>query len=488
MDVTLAPAAAYGGVVLLGEVTARGEVALNRWPAARVFKASLPTLLDEGEPLIRGRATLAWDYEAGRVFLQLPGVARSRLPAVWRVGDKERNAAATPDIFLLNSAAFATSLSLTLEAGRETESQRLPGLRPWRLFDSDRGTFIHNRRRQLPPGKFLLISEENVHVLCRRGFDEFDANEPYELEDDKSCCVTQLVPTSPTAEASFLDRGATVKLSFGTLPPLATRVFFGLGFRSAQFARYGERVIVGHAPVIVLKIPPGFVKDGVAVEAADFRVYAGERESAGRWNRIHADSHFDYHVWEWADVSQPLGDGPIRVEAEALGLGFEHDVEHSPHAPELDEAWKNVPQDLLEWFLLSQEPERGMKWDEILLAQKVIFPGERKPRESLLRRYADVGLLKQKAKAWTIVESRAAFREPPEGYALWSVRYCGDLSILWGVFRRVHGRFPGALLTPIGSAQLSGLPYVLTFWRGIHFGTVRRYLMSHGVRVVSQLW
>jgi hypothetical protein len=93
------------------------------------------------ESLFRDRARLVWNEEHWNIRLDLPAVARDKLPATWTIGTHTLKAAAAPDTLTLNSEAFAPWLFLKLTTGQRSEMQRLPGVAPWGLFDLERNRF-----------------------------------------------------------------------------------------------------------------------------------------------------------------------------------------------------------------------------------------------------------------------------------------------------------------------------------------------------------
>ena len=169
------------------------------------------------ESLLRDRARLVWDEDNACITLYLPAISRDKLPATWKIGALTQEANSAPDRLSLNQEAFSSSLLLTLESGQQHQPQRLKGIAPWGLFDSDRNRFVDpERRQQLPIGNYTLLSPDPLGAVSRRGFDAEDSpiNEPYELEDGTTCYVTHLWPAGEQAQLSVTHAGVTRKIDF----------------------------------------------------------------------------------------------------------------------------------------------------------------------------------------------------------------------------------------------------------------------------------
>jgi len=114
------------------------------------------------ESLFRDRARIIWDTQRNRISLQLPAVAKDKLPATWSIEKLIQEAAATPDELILNSSAFDTSLLLMLKSGQQSETQRLRGIKPLGLFDLEKSMLVNPDRQQLPIRSYALISPEKL--------------------------------------------------------------------------------------------------------------------------------------------------------------------------------------------------------------------------------------------------------------------------------------------------------------------------------------
>ncbi len=171
---------------------------------------------EDPDSLIRDRARLVWDDDQARIYLQLPAVSNDKLPATWKVGSLTQEAASIPDTLDLNAEAFTPQLSLSLESEQQHETQRLQGIEPWGLFDSEWNRFVNPARGHFPVHTYTIISRNPLDAIQRKGFDEEDSpkNDLYELEDGTTCYVTRLWPVENHVELSIIHGGITKKLTF----------------------------------------------------------------------------------------------------------------------------------------------------------------------------------------------------------------------------------------------------------------------------------
>lgn len=443
---------------------------------------------DEDEPLILGRARMVWNPDSARIALHLPAVAPHRLPATWSVGKLTRVAAATPDQFAVNSAAFARRLILKLRYGPRVDSQRVRGLDSWGLFD-DRGVLVNPDRPRIPLAVYDLVSREPVRILSRNGFQQGDQteNETFELEDGNTCFLTRLIPIANVAGLDFHHAGNLVRLAFGALPRIACSLFMGRGFDAARFERFEERILVEKLPIPCLGIPHGHFGDAdvVATLKAAFDVCLDEKVVTGHWEKVHEDSDREYYVWHLPDeVSQPCpAEVTIRISSPQWEVHFEYAVDVRSTIPGTESAWADLPEAYLPWFLLIQG-EDGMTLQEMQLAQRVVSPGiAKRQHEPLLKIYQNQGLLQAQEKKWQIAESRAAFQEPPPGDVDWVVWFCGAPSLLWSLYRRMALLYPGVQWPQI--VVYGKPPVLLSYWKARFVGKVYRYLRARGVRLVK---
>ena len=212
--------------------------------------------------LIRDRARLVWDDEPARLYLQLPAVSSDKLPATWKVGTLAQEAASAPDTLALNAGAFAPQLSLNLESEQQSETQRLRGIAPWGIFDSEWNRFVNPERGQLPIHSYILVSREPLDTVSRKGFDEEDSpkNDPYELKDGTTCYVTRLWPIGKHAELDVTHAGAHSQIRFRPRSKIEARMFIGEGSYAANFSRYEDRIKLERLPLLCLAIPNGSLK------------------------------------------------------------------------------------------------------------------------------------------------------------------------------------------------------------------------------------
>jgi hypothetical protein len=151
--------------------------------------------------------------------------------------------------------------------------------------------------------------------------------------------------------------------------------------------------------------------------------------------------------------------------------------------PGMMECWKALPGAFSMWFLLCQSAD-GMKWEDLQLAQQIIAPGHRLS-PYLLRKYETEGLLLQRGIRWTIAESRAVILSETGSCRL---QYCGDPSLLWGLYRRMSHTTCKALPMIDVISNRGGLPYLEMEWDQNLTQPLERYLRNKSVQLRSTLW
>ncbi len=458
------------------------------------------------------RPHLFWDGERNRISIHLPAVPRENLPGTWRLGACSESASATPDEMMINSRAFAPWLSLTLEAGPVRESYRLAGLRPWGIFDPQRGTFASSNRDELPTRHFELIATSPLANLTRAGFDEDDhpANEQRTLPDSATCYVTSLWPTGGTARASWGESESERKtVVFRSKPKIEARLYISPGAASGCFKRKEGRLEMEHFPLICVSIPSGYFRKPHSVLKSRVEISVDHLAAAGEWKQLSEDEHREYYSWEWGDppvksapqgrtlgslkelrgidVRPPdqRGSRRLRVICRDLGLDHDYGVTIVSRRPRVDTCWRRLPGRLLPWFALCQV-ETGMRWDELLLAQAVIAPQGRL-FYPLLKQYLGYGLLSYEGRKWRIAESRAVMLVTSARSL--EMRYCGDPSRLWSTYRYMLDSYDTEPLPEILVGGRRGEPpFFLMEWRPTDAGPLRRHLRREGVRLVANLW
>ncbi|MGQ0792610.1 MAG: hypothetical protein ACT4NX_00775 [Deltaproteobacteria bacterium] len=418
------------------------------------------------DSLFQDRARLVWNDQKSRISLSLPGVARDKLPATWSIGERTQKAASTPDEMILNSAAFDDLLSLKLESGGKSETQRLRGIKPWGLFDLERdGCVVNPKREHLPLSRYVLISPEKFDNISRRGFDEegYQTNEPYELGDGTNCFVTRLYPTGKHASLSLTHGSETLKLDFRPSAKIEARFFIGEGVNAAKFARAEGSVKTERLPLLCVAVPNGYFGNtpAIAIVRKKFQVFVDAMPACGNWEKRHNCDDREFYIWRWAktpviddkgqtslvrgrgikglgDIQFPdiIGKRTISIKAPERGIKFEHKVEILKPQPDLDKCFNNLPGAFLLWFLLEQSNE-GMKWEDLLLAKEIIAPTSPKISSPLLSKYAKCGLIQKKGQLWQIAESRACVLERMES-GDWNMKFCGKPSALWGLIKDLH--------------------------------------------------
>lgn len=463
------------------------------------------------DSLFQDRARLTWDDQRRRISLYLPAVKREKLPANWRIGTQTQKAAADPDEIILNSAAFHNPLFLTLESGQPNEIQRLRGLDPWGLFDLESGgrQVVNPDRDELPLKSYLLVSRTELEIL-REGFDEDEnpVNEQFELADGTTCFVTRLWPTGKLAELRIGDHSRTARtIQFRTRAKIEARFFAGQGEYAAYFSRIQDFVKIERWPILCVSIPHGYFRDNKAELAKKFEVFIDDKLAGGQWEQPTQDSDREYYLWKWSSnrpVIEQVKTGTAR-DFQELGKFF-----HSPHlngnrilsvkSPEftvqykiykddpkhgMGKCWRDLPGTFLPMFLLCQSTE-GMKWEDLVLAKDVIAPDLRLSH-GLLHKYAHHGFVVQRGHRWFINESRAEIK--PASRDQCQMKYCGDPSVLWGLYRRMYHQMHGTELPFIEVVNNRGeIPYLKATWPLHMRSEIEQYFKHHQVVIGAILW
>jgi hypothetical protein len=187
------------------------------------------------DSLFRFRVRLIWDEQRQNISLLLPAMSRDKLPASWCVGSRQQEAAPSPDDLVLNSDSFAGMLAVTLQFGDERETQYVRGINNWALFDLENGGRLVNvSRDQLPLRSYALISQCEIELVSRDGFDdsESQANERFELKDGTVCFLTRLWPTGKHAELCLKINGRDSRtIRFKTRARIEARFITGWDLR-----------------------------------------------------------------------------------------------------------------------------------------------------------------------------------------------------------------------------------------------------------------
>ena len=466
------------------------------------------------DSLFQDRARLMWDDQRGRISLYLPAVKQERLPANWHIGEHAQKASSGPVELLLNSGAFHNPLPLKLESGQRIETQRLRGLDPWGLFDLESGgrQVVNTNRDELPLKNYLLVSQRQIEIVSREEFDT-DGNPPneqFELSDGTVCFVTRLWPTGKYAELRLREQdGKTRTIRFRTKAKIEARFFAGKDERAAYFSRIQQDTVkIEQWPVLCVSIPRGYFRNNQTELDEKFKVFIDDKLADGQWEcATIQDDDREFYFWEWSS-SRPVierVDSGIAKSFQELPMLFrspslrgdrvlsvrspEFEVRYKIYMdnpkPGMGKCWQNLPGVFLPWFILCQSTE-GMKWDDLMLAKDVIAPNLR-ISYSLLRKYADQGMLLQRGRKWEIRESRAVLK-PLSGDRC-QMEYCGDPSILWGLYRRMYYGIPNCELPVIDIIdKRGGIPYLQIIWHLSLRSALERYLRNHKVVISRQLW
>jgi hypothetical protein len=468
------------------------------------------------DSLFRFRVKLIWDEQRQNISLLLPALGCDRLPASWCVGSRQQEAAPSPDDLVLNSDSFAGMLAVTLQVGDERETQYVRGINNWALFDlENEGRLVNVSRDQLPLRSYALISQHAIEVLSRNGFDDNDnqTNEPFELKDGTVCFLTRLWPSGKHAELCLKigDRDSRT-IRFKTRARVEARFITGWGSKTAYFNRTPDgKIKIDHLPIPCVAIPSGYFKDDRAALASGFKVIIDGKAASGRWEQVdvHDSPDRNYYRWKWDKmIWLELRPGVTTLKSlRQLDDAFKSpdlrgdrriSIEAKPHICEniavwmvgregeaINRCWEALPGAFVPMFLLCQSTE-GMKWEDLVLARDVIAPSTRFS-PYILRKYERLGVVVQRGRRWMIRESRAESIVLPG--ASFQLNYCGDPSILWGLYRRMICDIPGERLPMIEVIDKRGeAAYLKMTWPIQSRGTIEQYLHRKGVAVGGSLW
>lgn len=467
------------------------------------------------DSLFQNRARLIWNEQRKQVCLQVPGVEQKKLPATWRIGAHSQTAAHAPDELILNSEAFRDQLLLTLESGERTETQRLRGITSWGLFDMESGGRLANSGRdELPVKSYTLISRNRIEIL-REGFDEDEnpVNEPFELADGSPCFVTRLWPTGKFAEIKINETGRAQRIvRFKARSRIEARFFIGWGHKAAYFSRSADnRIKTDHLPILCVAIPTGYFRDNDTEVTKNFKVFIDSKVALGQWEHrdVQAPADCEFYYWRWNkrpflerkpgpnivksfDQMREMfkspdlrGNRTIVIEAlPHIHVKFDIEIVHRSKDV-IDRSWRNLPGSYLPMFLLCQSTE-GMKWEDLVLARDVLAHGlQLSPY--LLHKYEHHGFLVQRGHRWFINESRAEIRRMTRDQCL--MKFCGDPSVLWGLYRRLSQQMHGADLPLIEVINNRGeIPYLQIAWPLRMRSEIEQHLRNHNVAVGAILW
>ena len=466
------------------------------------------------DSLFQDRARLIWNEQKRKICLYLPAVRRDKLPATWHVGKHTQRAASNPDELILNSEAFYSRFALTLDSGQHRETQYLRGPEPWGLFDLEvGGRLINSNRDEVPLKSYALLSRQKIEIESLEGFHQTEnpANEQFELSDGLTCFVTRLWPTGKYAEIAFSYDTVRTKLRFRTRAKIETRFFFGRGYRAAFFNRLPQGTIkTDNLPTFCVVIPVGYFRDNYAELKYNFRVLEGDSVAGGEWKRADTQASDDreYFLWSWSsrpflearpEVGKLKNLGELKSAfkprnlkgtrtfcVNAPDIHFTYTIELVDRLRrEIDQYWKNLPGSFLPWFLLCQAND-GMSWDDLMLAKDIIAPKQRLSYY-LLKKCAGFGLLVQRGHRWFINEPRAALRQLAGDKC--ELEYCGDPSILWGLYRQMHLEFRGREFPLIEVVDKRvEVPYLRMLWHSRTRAALETYLRKRSVVFGKDLW
>jgi hypothetical protein len=449
------------------------------------------------ESLIRDRPRIVWDEQQTRVSLLLPAVPRNELPATWWVGERHQEASATPDEMILNSVAFQSDISLRFTSEYLRNLYTLRGINPWGLFDLEKhGLLINPKRQQFPISGYAILSKTELININRNGFieEDYPANEKFELDDGMICYVTQFWPKSLKAtKASFTCEGVTRVLNFRSDLKTKVCLFVGKGRHASYFRYYKNELITERFPLISVGIPLEYDGNMVNILNNKFQIHIDNNPVQGTWKKIHKDEGMEFFSWS-RDPGIKLSDleGKRRISIEALeyGLKTEYKIRIEKPNYNIDKCWKKLPGTFIPWFLLCQpsdDPNRtGMKWRDLILANAAIEP-KQKLSYNILSKYKEYGLIERNGRFWGIAESRVVLDSSENDGC--HMKFCGDPSVLWGLYRRINNLYHDLKLPTIEVVDKKNeMPFLFIRWERVDEKDLIKYLERHNVHIVPDLW
>lgn len=483
--------------------------------------------LRPGDPdsLFKYKPQLSWNESS--IIIRLPGVDPEKLPADWRIGDSTYKASSSPIQRNIDNAAFKNSVKFELISGELRESNRIEGLGTWGLYNIEKSRFVNSKRKELPLANYHLISKCKFDEIIQSGFeeDELEKNSPYTLTDDSICYVTRLHYKSKFPKLNLRLGDEKWSINFNPTYGLEANLFYGEGPDACKYYVSDDMPRMCKLPMLCVAIPHEYFNNCALVLRNKFKVSVNGDRGYGEWERRYEDEVREFYILKWderpverevqsqkfnsfkkldvVDLSEPdrLGKKVISINAPDLEIRFDWSVEIIESLQYVDSCWKNLPGDYLIWFLLDQKAG-GMSWNDLLMAQSVIYP-EAKISLGLLRKYEKYGFIRQEGKTWKIVESRAAIKNQAGACV---VEYCGRPSLLWELTRiiinsfrppaqtkrkRIYVRDTNKSETPltlgVQTAKCS-LPILVLTCRDSFSEQIETYLKKHGVNIVNDLW
>lgn len=460
------------------------------------------------DSLFRKRPRLMWDDRCCQFSFYLPAVDDEKLPATWRLGSRTEEAGDIPVEMIVNSSAINKSLTLELKSQAGNDKRRILGVDPYALFDlGSGGRMVNLRRHELPIGNYAFISKEPVEILHNDGlaFDESPVNECVEMKDGGSCFVTKLWPTRKFAEFQFKVNDEEHTLKFRTRLKVEAFFLAGENNRSANFTRLSDKVKIEHFPVFCVTIPNDYFRDTRTELENKFKVYIDDRLAEGEWEEKPSwiDNDKTVYKWDWSPFPliekiesktgrlQDLtckgpnlrGDRLISIKSPNFYIQYKIFLDSSRDG--VEKCWENLPGNYILWFVLCQLKE-GSKWEELMLIKDIISPKQR-ISYYMLKKYAEQELIEPHGRRWVIKESRAVIKSEKN---VFMIDYCGDPSILWGLYRCMSYESHCDLPVIEIIEKRGELPFLRMEWNlDISLShKIVNYLNKNNVKVTNKLW
>ncbi len=473
------------------------------------------------ESLFADRARLAWNEERATLSLHLPPVAKAKLPATWRLGERRLVAASTASELVVQAAAFTPVLKLELEPHSDTGRQRIIGIDGWALYDEVRGRFVNRDRDILPVAQYALISHQPLKPELE-GW-AHDPEDPttdiaHQLADGTPIFITRLYPES---RRPSLKIGDGRRLTFAQRRGVALRLFCGKRLANAAcFSLAADGTLrVEDWPRPFLEVPLSLVREEDIKD--EFSVFLDGKQAHGKWvtyeydppgtDADRAERAFCY--WQWDNPPLPLpprspvvhhsfatldlrviapaapswiGKHTLHVESRRLGrVSFgrlpEFKLEMLQQTPE--KLWPKSWGDYLVWVLLSQVQDEAI-WEKVRLASEAVAMWADVNLNSIyymIRKLEKHGFLVARGHRYRDFQSRIALITALKGEM--AGEYCGLTTSLYEVVRATK-----PLRMSIESAPLGHPPTLRIYWLRSERGKVEAACKHHGIQCVHKLW
>jgi hypothetical protein len=452
---------------------------------------------DDPESLFADRGRLNWNEQRQTISLHLPPVADDLLPAVWRLAEREQQAASTALEFPINGGAFAKTLRLQRVSNGHEAEQRIVGINGWALYDEARSRFINHERDLLPVSQYTLISRRRLSpqlVGWQQDPEEPSVDIESELADGMPIFLTRLFAESRRPKLR-IDDGPWIE--FAQRRGVVLRVF--CGERSQNATRFSVlsdgRLRTEVWPRPFLEVPLSLVSDDEI--PAEFTVFIDGQPASGKWRTFEFDppnadpkeAERAFCFWHWDPAltsSVPCGNHILHVQSRRLGrlmFGVASDCRFELLPPTEDKLWPSAWGEYFAWVLLSQVQDDA-SWEEVRIARDAVAMHTKLNLNAVyynIRKLERHGYLVARGHRYRDFRSRIAFAHTRSG--AFQGEYCGLTSALYDLVRKV----PPLNLAP-APIEPGRPPKLKVEWAQRDRHDVRNACQIFGIEAAQRLW